>query len=290
MKILLTGASGTLGQDLLKIFREAGHEVLATDREILDITKKESVENFVQKHAPQLIINAAAYNFVDKVEDAQFYPLAAAVNIDGPKYLAISAAKREIPFVHYSTDYVFAGKKPEGYAENDEPDPISQYGKTKALGEAAVKAAGGMCYIFRLSKIFGTTGLTDMSKPSFVHLMLKLAKEQPLLKIIDEEVGCPTYTKDVAHMTLQLLTESYPGGIYHLINDGPGVTPYEFAEEIFAIAGVTTPRIPVHADAFPPRPAARPKFAALLNTKTPKLRSRVEALREFLMSHKVVKS
>lgn len=289
MKILLTGASGNLGQDIVRVFRAAGHEVVETDREELDITNAESVARMIDELHPDVVINAAAYNFVDKVEDEAVYPIAYAVNATGPKNLAEACAERAIPFVHYSTDYVFAGDKPEGYSEDDEPSPISKYGETKAAGEAFVRAAGGSFYLCRLSKIFGQPGISEAAKPSFVSLMLRLAKEKPSLSIVDEEVGTPTYTKDIAEATLRMLTDpstgsggtGTPPGVYHVVNEGPGVTWYQFAEEIFGIAGVTTPRTPVPSSAFP-RPAKAPKFAQLRNTKLPALRPRIDALREFL--------
>lgn len=282
MKILVTGACGMLGQDIVKTFESAGHEVIATDRALLDITNRESVNAALDKFKPDAVINTAAYNFVDKIEDPAVYPIAYAINATGPENLAIGACARNIPFVHYSTDYVFAGDKQEGYVESDEPNPISKYGETKATGESLVKKAGGQWYILRLSKIFGNPGESAESKESFVQLMLRLAKEKPLLKIVDEEVGCNSYTKDIAQATLKLLADRMPLGIYHIVNEGNGVTWYGFAQEIFRIAGVTTPHVPVKANEFPPRPAARPKFAILLNTRFPKLRSREEALKDFM--------
>lgn len=283
MRVLITGASGTLGQDLVKRFTQDGHEVIVTDRQILDITKETEVERVLSEYQPDVLINAAAYNFVDAVEDPAVYSIAEAVNVHGPKNLARTAAERGIPFVHYSTDYVFAGDKPEGYVESDIPDPISAYGRTKALGERAVQEAGGQSYILRLSKIFGTPGMTDQSKPSFVHLMMKLARELPEIKIVDEEVGCPSYTKDIALATAQMLERGDAPGVYHVVNEGGGVTWYTFAQEIFALAGVMTPFVAVSASAFPPRPAPRPRFAALRNTKLPLLRDRRVALAEFLI-------
>lgn len=281
MKILLTGASGNLGQDIIRVFRAAGHEVVPTDRGELDITSIADVEEKVTEVNPDVIINAAAYNFVDKVEDPAVYPVALAVNAKGPKNLAIAARKHGVWFVHYSTDYVFAGDKPEGYAEDAQPNPISKYGETKALGEKVVLDSGALAYVIRLSKIFGKPGISDASKPSFVQLMLTLAKQKPSLQIVDEEVGMPTYTVDVARETLRMLEAHVPPGVYHVVNEGSGATWYTFAEEIFGIAGVATPRTPVPSSAFP-RAAKAPKFAMLVNTKLPALRSRQEALKEFL--------
>lgn len=281
MKVLVTGASGMLGQDVVKAFVSAGHQVIVTDRDDLDITNFEAVEKFVTELRPDVIINTAAYNLVEKVEDPNVYPIALAVNATGPKNLAQVAKSIGATFVHYSTDYVFAGNKPEGYVETDEPDPISKYGETKALGEKAVREIGGQYYLCRLSKIFGQPGVGEGSKVSFVALMLRLAGEKPELKIVDEEVGTPGYTKDIAEATLKLIVDKFEPGVYHLVNAGGGVTWYEFANEIFAIKNVTTPRHPIPSSEFP-KAYKSPKFAELKNTKFPPLRSRVEALKDFL--------
>jgi dTDP-4-dehydrorhamnose reductase len=282
MKVLVIGATGMLGQDLVKVFLAAGHDVVSAHRPRLDIAQADSVEKVFNEETPDLVVNAAAYNFVDLVEDPTVYPLAYAINVTGPKNLAEAAAKRNIPFVHYSTDYVFSGEKVAGYTEDDQPQPISKYGETKYLGEQAVQAAGGKWFVIRVTKLFGTPGTSADSKQSFVSLMLRLAAEKPELKIVNEQVGLPTYTPDVARATLALVTGTWASGIYHFVNEGVGVTPYGFAEEIFALKGVRTPRTAVTASAFGAQAAARPNFAVLMNTKFPPLRSREEALRDFL--------
>ncbi|MBU1126643.1 MAG: dTDP-4-dehydrorhamnose reductase [Patescibacteria group bacterium] len=281
MKILVTGAKGSLGQDIVDIFRAAGHEVIQTDREELDITNREQVLEKVGALMPEVIINTAAYNFVDNVEDPEFFPIAYQVNAEGPRNLALAAKTLGIPFVHYSTDYVFSGDKLDGYEEDDQPRPISKYGETKWHGETLVERVGGKYYICRLSKIFGRPAISENGKESFVSLMIRLAKEKPELKIVNEEVGSPSYTLDIARATLQLLADKHAPGIYHIVNEGRGVTWFDFAEEIFALAQITTPRFPVTSAEFP-KPAMRPKFAALKNTKLPRLRSRQEALAEYI--------
>ncbi len=281
MRILLTGSQGMLGQDVIRVFGTAGHDVIATDRDELDITDAAAVRRVVVSVKPDVIINAAAYNLVDKVEDPEVYPLAYAINALGPGNLAVAAQGIGALMVHYSTDYVFAGDKPEGYVEDDAPAPLSKYGETKLAGEEAVRAAGGRYYVCRTSKLFGIPGVGENAKESFVALMLRLAKMKPELSIVDDEVGCPTYTRDLAAATLRLIDTHSPPGTYHLVNSGPPVTWYAFAEEIFALAGVTTPRKPVPSEAFP-RLARLPKFAALRNTKTDPLPSRAQALRYFL--------
>ncbi len=281
MKILLTGARGNLGSQLLSIFKSAGHEVIATEREELDITDEAAVHKFVIEARPDVIVNGAAYNFVDKIEDEAIYPIAYAINALGPKYLADAGLKIDALIVHYSTDYVFAGTQVDGYKEDDATAPISKYGETKVAGEQFVINSGANYLILRLSKIFGPAGTSAVAKPGFVDLMIQLAATKPELKIVDEEVGMPSYTVDIAAETLCLISSNTPSGIYHLVNPGPGVTWYQFAEEIFAIKPSPTPRIPVSASVFP-RPAARPSYAMLLNTKLPPLRTRTAALTEYL--------
>ncbi len=280
MKVLVVGAKGNLGQDLVRVFADAGFEVVAADREELDVTDHDAVAAKVAAGGFGAVVNAVAYNNVDGAEEPANWPVAWALNAVAPRTLAQAARDAGAAFVHCSTDYVFAGDRPEGYAEDDEPGPISRYGETKLAGERAVADVGGRWYVCRLSKIFGRPGSSAASKPSFVSVMTKLAKTKPELAIVDEEVGMPTYTRDVAEATLRLVTEPFAPGVYHLVNEGPGVTWYGFAEEFFGILGVTVPRRPVSSAEFP-KPAKRPKFAALRNTKFPKLRSRVDALKAY---------
>ena len=280
MKVLIFGAKGNLGQELTAVFAAAGHEVVALDREDLDVLDTAVLRRRILDESPGVVLNAVAYNDVDGAEDPSKRPFAFRLNADVPAAMAAASAEAGAIFVHYSTDYVFAGTKPGGYAEGDEPDPISAYGESKAAGEKAVLAAAGRVYVCRLSKIFGQPGASELSKPSFVSIMLKLAATKPELSIVDEEVGCPTYTKDIAEATVRLVGGGFVPGVYHLVNEGAGVTWYGFAEEFFGIRGVKTPRKPVSSALFP-KPAKRPKFAPLRNTKFPPLRTRIEALKSF---------
>ncbi|MEI8229242.1 MAG: dTDP-4-dehydrorhamnose reductase, partial [Planctomycetota bacterium] len=281
MKILILGSQGNLGQDLVSVFSSTGHEVVGCGRDKLDVTDQAAVRAMIGRGF-SAVINAVAYNNVDGAEDPASRQIAWKLNAEVPGELARAAREAGAAFVHYSTDYVFAGDKPEGYTEgyteDDTPAPISVYGESKLAGEQAVAAAGGRFYVCRLSKIFGKPGPSKLSKPSFVSVMVGLAKTKPALSIVDEQVGSPTYTRDVATATLRLLTEQFPAGIYHLVNEGPGVTWYGFAEEFFGLLGIQTPRTPVTSAAFP-KPARRPPFAVLRNTKFPPLRSRLDALR-----------
>lgn len=281
MKILVTGAKGALGQDVCELFQAQGHEVVAFDRDGLDITSRETVMAKVGELKPEVIINCAAYNAVDKVEDPANFPLAYAINASGPQFLAEAAKAVDAVLVTVSTDAVFPGTKVEGYVETDERQAICKYGETKVAGEELVERVGGKYYIARTARLFGRPASSTDAKESFASIMLRLAATKPELAIIDEEVGCPTYTADLAQAMYTLVTEKYPYGIYHLVNSGPGVTWFAFAEEIFTLKNITTPRKPVPASDFP-KPAARGKFTVLQNTKFPPLRSRLEALKAFL--------
>ncbi|MBU0614354.1 dTDP-4-dehydrorhamnose reductase [Patescibacteria group bacterium] len=284
MKFLLTGANGMLGSELAQLILDVGYTLVATDRDQLDITNYQDVMTFVQREKPDVIINAAAYNFVDRVEEESVYPIAYKINAEGPANLARAAKEFGTLFVHYSTDYVFAGDKPEGYREDDVPNPISKYGETKLAGERLIQEVGGNFYICRLSKLFGNPGSGDGSKESFVALMIRLASEKPELNIVHEEVGSPCFAPDVARSTLNMILERVPSGIYHVVNSGNGVTWYEFAQEIFLLANIKTPFHAVTSDDFP-KPASRPKYAALINTKLPTLRDRREALKIFIANY-----
>jgi len=280
-KVLIIGAKGMLGQDLVKVFRKKGnYGVVAWDFNDLDITKREEVFAKLKEANPDIVINSAAYNAVDKAEEPEGFELAMAVNALGPKNLAEYCKENNVLFITYSSDYVFHGDKKEGYREDDTPDPISQYGQSKAEGEKNVQAVGGNYYLIRTSKLFGQEGTGQNVKKSFADTMIELSEKLPELKVVDEEWSCFTYTPDLAEATLILIEENKPFGIYHITNSEP-CTWYGFAKTLFEILDKKVKLTPVPASTFP-RPAKRPDFSALLNTKLPPLRSCEEALKEFL--------
>lgn len=283
MKVLILGAQGNLGKQLVKVF-ENNYEVFAWDRKDLDITDKELVLGKVKSVKPDIIINSAAYNAVDKCEtDAREFNLAKKINGVAVGYLARAALENDAVLVHYSSDYVFGGENKNGYKEDDEPNPISKYGETKLMGESEVlkyKNQGLKYYIIRTSKLFGPQAASKASKPSFFDIMLKLAESKKELDAVDEEVSCFTYTPDLAAATKNLLENKKPYGIYHIANGGHCAW-YEAAKELFKIAGIDVKVSPVSADKFP-RPAKRPKYSVLLNTKLDDLRNYKEALKEYL--------
>ncbi|MBI4653305.1 dTDP-4-dehydrorhamnose reductase [Candidatus Kuenenbacteria bacterium] len=282
-KILILGAKGNLGAQLIKVFAN-GNEVIGLDRGEIDITDRELILKKVDEVKPDLIINAAAYNAVDKCEDSdEEYELAKKINIDGPKFLVEASLKVRAILIHYSTDYVFNGEKKYGYVETDKPEPISRYGKTKFFGEKKILEFGGKrlkWYLIRTSKLFGPKGESEIAKPSFFDIMLKLSNEKKELEVVDEEMSCFTYTSDLANATKKLVDENRDYGIYHIINDG-ACTWYEATVELFKIAKVNIKVIPINGEKFV-RPAKRPKYSILLNTKLPLLRDYREALKEYL--------
>ncbi|MBF0527536.1 MAG: dTDP-4-dehydrorhamnose reductase [Deltaproteobacteria bacterium] len=285
MKILVLGARGNLGGQLIKFLsmNERYIPVTLSSRE-LDITDQEAVFKTVKLIQPQAIINAAAYNAVDNCEkDDQEFARAVKLNGRAVGFLAEAAARCGAVFVHYSTDYVFAGDVPAGYREEDLPCPISRYGQSKLMGEQAllqVKDSGLKWYLIRTSKLFGPPGQSGQAKPDFFSLMLKLSRERDTLEVVDEETGCFTYTPDLAQATLGILDQCPEYGIYHLANTGSG-TWYQAALELFRLSGTQVKLIPVPGEHFP-RPAKRPKFSVLLNTKLPPMRNYRLALKDHL--------
>jgi len=283
MKILILGAKGNLGQQLAKVFA-VDNEIIAWDRGEIDISDRELMLKKIADLKPELVINAAAYNAVDKCEASdEEYELAKKVNIDGPKFLAEACLKAGAILVHYSTDYVFDGAKKSGYIETDEPKPINRYGKTKFHGEISIlelSGSGLKWYLIRTSKLFGSKAESKMAKTSFFDTMLEQARIKPSLEVVDEEISCFTYTPDLAKATKKLIDGGHGYGIYHLVNSG-SCAWYEAAVELFKLAGLKIEVKPITGEKLA-RPAKRPKYSVLLNTKLPPLRDYREALKEYL--------
>ncbi len=278
MKILVIGSKGMLGQELVKVFN-AKHEAVAWDKDECDITDKDEIQGKIFSLHPDLLINAAAYNDVDGAEKEP--EKANLINSQAVGFLAEIAEKLGIGMVYFSTDYVFRGDQKEGYTEEDTPDPQSVYAKSKFLGEQDLRNNCSKFYLIRLSRLFGKTGEGDGSKKSFVDKVVEISKKQNELKIVNDELSSPTFAPDAAKLTFDIIKNQLPYGIYHGANGG-ACTWYEFAAEIFKILCDDNVKIiPVSADEFS-RPAKRPKYSILLNTKLPKQRDWKEALREYL--------
>ncbi|MFH0804847.1 MAG: dTDP-4-dehydrorhamnose reductase [Patescibacteria group bacterium] len=280
MKVLIVGARGMLGQELAAAF--GTWEPVLWDREQCDITNRSTVERMVGELKPDMVLNAAAYNDVDGAE--QNGALAQQLNAEAPGYLAAAVRASGGILVHYSTDYVFRGDEQRGYSEEAQPDPQSIYAHSKFAGEQAVQNSGAQYYLIRLSRLFGRPAASATGKKSFVDTMLQLATTRESVDAVDEELSCPTYAPDLARQTKFIVEQKMPFSTYHVTNSG-ACTWYGLAKEIFSQCGVRATLNPVPAGKFP-RPAARPRYSALLNTKLPPLRPWQDALAEYLVQEK----
>lgn len=270
-----------LGRALAEVFSGESYELLLWDREQIDVADSKMVAQMIKKEKPDLVINTASHNAVDKIEeDSATFELAKKVNGEGPLNLALACKAVGAVLVHFVSDYVFDGEKGE-YAETDLPRPISRYGETKLMGEQNVVKNCDKYYLIRTSKIFGPPALSEGAKKSFFETMLSLAKTNPSLKVVDAEMSCFTYSKDLAGAVKKLWEEKFPFGIYHIVNEGPE-TWYSALKKVFAIAEIENVEIiPVSSDTFP-RPAKRPASSVLKNTKFPKLRNWEDAAKEWM--------
>lgn len=255
-KFLLTGANGQLGREFAQVFKSRGLDCIALGRESLDVTDSERVERLLKEIKPSVIINCSAYNLVDKAEEEP--ALAFKVNAEAVKNLARLSRKYGIFLVHYSTDYVFDGRKKEPYTEEDLPSPINQYGKSKLEGEEAIKSLAERFLIFRVSWVIGE------GRRNFLYKLYNWAKEKNLLKISIDEVSTPTFTQDIVKVSL-LALENDLEGLYHLTSSGY-CSRFELAEYFLQKMRLEVELKPALAREFA-LPAKRPSFSALSNSK-----------------------
>jgi dTDP-4-dehydrorhamnose reductase len=252
MLVLITGANGQLGRAFQELFKNEKVEFIAAPKEELDITDLRKIREFVSKN-PEIthIINCAAYNKVDEAE--RDWKTAYLVNGIGPKNLAIVSNEIGAELVHYSTDYVFSGKKGSPYTIYDTPDPINKYGESKVLGERFVMSFSNRYYLIRTSWVFGD-GM------NFVRKVLEWSKKSKVLRIVDDEVSSPTYAQDLAKATWELIKlKAY--GLYHITNSGY-CSRYEWAEFILNEIGWDGELKRAKQEDFN-LPAKRPKFSVL---------------------------
>ena len=253
-KILVTGAGGMLGQDLCPILEDNGYEVVETDINTLDITSADMVKSVLGSEKPDIVIHCAAYTNVDKAEED--LKTAELINVTGTENLAEVCGKLGITFVYISTDYVFDGTKAEPYNPQDRTNPINNYGMTKYEGEEAVRSLCDKYYVVRTSWLYGHHG------KNFVETMLNLVKTQKELKVVDDQIGCPTWTVELSNGIVKLLA-SKPYGTYHVC--GSGFTSwYGFAKEIFEQSNLQVDLKPCMTQDFP-RPAKRPFYSVMDN-------------------------
>lgn len=250
--ILITGHNGMLGRELVAVAERLKFEYSGFSHPEADVTNRMAVQRAVQEIQPRLIIHAAAYTQVDKAEsepDMAYY-----VNATGTQNVCLAAQQLDVPVVYISTDYVFDGTKPEPYDEWDAANPLSIYGKSKYAGEWFVRALCPKHYIVRTSWLCGHGGA------NFVETILKLAKERPELKVVNDQHGSPTFCQDLAPEIFRL-AESGAHGTFHITNQGY-TTWHGFAQKIVELAGLKTPVHPITTADFP-RPAPRPKNSRL---------------------------
>jgi dTDP-4-dehydrorhamnose reductase len=276
MKILLTGGTGQVGYALQRQLQGLG-QVLAPTRAQLNVGDADAIRAYfrtqLQSDAPNLIINPAAYTAVDKAE--QDHATAHAVNAVAPGVLAEEAAKLGALLIHYSTDYVFDGRKEGAYFEDDAPNPLSVYGRTKWAGEQAIRATGASHLILRTTWVYGARG------GNFLRTMLKLMQERSALNIVNDQFGAPTWCHDIAAATVQLAQQWYIAGkpawrdTVNLSASGR-TTWFDYAQAILAEAQKSNPAFGLHGQApvltgIPssqyPTPAVRPKNSMLSHQK-----------------------
>lgn len=275
MKILITGANGQLGREIQKQYGKTDVELLLTDVTDLDITDVLAVNKYVSENKPDVIINCAAHTQVDKCESQ--LDLATKINTIGPKNLAAAAFSIGAEIVQISTDYVFDGEVDKNLTEFDEPNPKSVYGSTKLEGEKLVRALNPKHYIVRTAWLYGDGG-------NFVKTMLKLSKDHDELKVVNDQIGTPTSTVDLARVIIKLVREKNYG-LFHCTCKGV-CSWYDFALEIFAIRNINIKVTPCTSEEFPTA-AKRPKYSVLRNymlelTTGDITRDWKEALKEYL--------
>lgn len=278
MKVLVTGVNGQLGYDVVKELEKRGHKAVGVDRKEMDLTSTQQIKECIKNVNPEAIIHCAAYTAVDKAEDEA--ELCRRVNAIATKEIAEYAKVLDIPMIYISTDYVFDGTKDGEYTEEDIPNPINVYGKTKYEGEVYVQELLEKYYIVRISWVFGENG------NNFIDTMLRLAKDRDEINVINDQVGSPTYTKDLAPLLVDMIeTDKY--GVYHATNEG-FCSWYAFAKEIFNISNTNIEVNPIKTSQYPTK-ATRPMNSKMSKLKLSKFGFKInrnwkDAIEEYLSS------
>jgi dTDP-4-dehydrorhamnose reductase len=255
MNIVITGAGGQLGQDMMRACTKRNLSFFAADSHTLDITDYQAVKKYLTRHCCDLLINCAAYNAVDQAE--KDWKIAFRINGLGVRNLIRALNESGGILVHYSTDFVFDGESDRPYTIADTPHPINRYGQSKLLGERYVRDLSERYYLIRVSWVFGTKGKTN-----FVKKVIEWSKTRDELHVVDDQVSSPTYTMDLAEATLDLINSGMYG-LYHITNS-ESCSRYEWASFILSRLGWKGTVLPVSSQEFP-APARRPRFSVLDN-------------------------
>lgn len=247
MRVLVTGVKGQLGHDVMNELAKRGYEGIGVDVEEMDITDREAVERVMREVHPDKVVHCAAWTAVDDAEDKE--ELCRKVNALGTENIARMCRELSAPMIYLSTDYVFDGEGTRPWEPDDERHPLNVYGQTKYEGELAVEKYLDAYFIVRIAWVFGVNG------KNFIKTMLRLSETHDTLTVVDDQVGSPTYTYDLARLLVDMLeTEKY--GRYHATNEGL-CSWYEFAKEIFRQAGREVKVLPVSSEEYPAK-AKRP--------------------------------
>ena len=258
-KVLITGASGQLGKEFVKVLSSKGIDFVALERKDLDVTNFEKVYKTLKEINPSVVINCSAYNQVDLAETEILQ--AFSTNAIGPYNLAITCREINAKLIHYSTDYVFDGIKKGLYTEEDSPNPLNQYARSKLLGEELVKQVLEDYLILRVSWVYGE------GTQNFLYKLEEWAKKQEVLKVVVDEFSVPTSTKTIVEVTLKAIDAGLTG-LYHLTNSGYA-SRYEWAKEYFKLKGMNKLVYPALQADFN-LPAKRPKWSVMSNEKISK--------------------
>ena len=241
MKVLVTGVKGQLGYDVVKDLEKRGHQPIGVDRDEMDLMDNEAIRTFIMNLKPEAIIHCAAYTAVDKAEEE--VETCYQINAESVKVISECAKELDVKLIYISTDYVFDGTKEGEYVETDLPNPINVYGASKLKGEQYVQTLLEKYYIVRISWVFGVNG------NNFIKTMRRLGSERDELNIINDQVGSPTYTADLAPLLVDMMeTDKY--GVYHATNEGT-CSWYEFANEIFKQSKIDVNINPITTDQYP---------------------------------------
>ena len=258
MRVFVTGVKGQLGYDVMNELEKQGLEGIGVDIDEMDITDADQVNKVIKEAAPDAVIHCAAYTAVDAAEDNE--EICRKVNAQGTENIAKVCEELDIKMMYISTDYVFNGQGERPWEPDDKREPLNVYGQTKYEGELAIEEHVKKFFTVRIAWVFGLNG------KNFIKTMLQVGKNHPQVRVVNDQIGTPTYTYDLARLLVDMMeTEKY--GYYHATNEGGYISWYDFTKEIYRQAGYTTTVIPVSTEEYGLSKAARPFNSRLDKSK-----------------------